>query len=129
MIQYFPDPNNPTTEDMCQRMTITYDTNSIDSTFSQNAWGRPTTTQWGGAACSGFNNTTFTQMYSYTPAGLIASKRLRIGRSTGTVKGDLDVGYSYNSEGHPTLMTYPTTLRIPGQGEKDSGANVKTIPG
>jgi hypothetical protein len=35
---------------MCQRVTIAYDTNSIDTTFSQNAWGRPTTTQWGGSA-------------------------------------------------------------------------------
>jgi RHS repeat-associated protein len=112
MIQYYPYPNNPTTEDTCQRVTISYDTNSIDSTFSQNAWGRPTTTQWGGPACSAIKNTTFTQMYSYAPAGLTTKKRLRIGRSTGTVTGDMDVAYSYDSEGRATSMAYPTTYTL-----------------
>jgi len=30
-------------EDTCARVTWTYDTNTLDTTFSQNSWGRPTT--------------------------------------------------------------------------------------
>ena len=45
MVQHFLAPNN---EDLCQRLTVTYDTNAVDTTFTQNGWGRPTVQQWGG---------------------------------------------------------------------------------
>jgi RHS repeat-associated protein len=115
MIQYYPDPAQPTVEDTCQRMTLTYDTNALDGTFTQNGWGRLTTAQWTEGGCTFGNPDQFTQMYSYTPAGLATKKRLRINRYTlppgypsSWVAYALDATYAYDSEGHMTSLTYPS---------------------
>ena len=39
LTQYFPNSTYPTTEDT--RVTWTYDTNTLDGTFSQDSWRRP----------------------------------------------------------------------------------------
>jgi len=101
-VQYLPDGIH---EDTCQRMTFTYDTNSLDGTFTQNGWGRRTTAQWG---CT--SSSQFTHMYSYTPGGQMNKKRLGITRSPNPPNlktYNLDAGYAYDTEGRVTTMTYP----------------------
>ncbi len=106
-LQSFPDPAHPTVEDTCQRVTNTYDTNGLDSSFTQDGWGRLTTSQWGGTGCvTPLNGSLFTQMYSYTVGGLVTKKRLGITRSTWSQ--NLDALYNYDNEGRMTSMTYPT---------------------
>ena len=61
-IKRYPNPSQPTTEDTCQRTTITYDT-------GPNGWGRTATAQWGVSPCT----TIWSQSYAYTVAGLVAS--------------------------------------------------------
>src|SRR5690348_1249450 len=91
----------------------------VDSTFTQNGWGRPTVMQWGGLGCPIPRGNQFYYMYSYTPAGLVASKRLRLARNvaangypTSWLSFDLDVAYAYNNEGRQTSITYPTTWTL-----------------
>jgi YD repeat-containing protein len=93
LIQRLPDGVN---EDLCQRTTISYDSNSVDPSFGQNLWGRPAVVVTGQPGCPviNFNPTAnasaFSQMYSYTAPGLVTNKRLRVTRS-GRIPGDLDV--------------------------------------
>jgi len=124
MVQYFPNRPPPIYEDPCQRLTLTYDTNSIDSTYSQNSWGRLTTAQWGGvSSCTSLKNTLFTQMYSYTAGGLVTGKRLEITRNSAPVgypinlySVSMDVANGYDGEAHVTSTTYPTTYTIDAYG-------------
>src|SRR5690348_14012461 len=90
--------------------------------FSQNSAGRLTAVKYAsltGPSPLGPNPTWLVDMYSYTVAGLPATKRLQVNESllwqdkngfghgaTGSV--NLDVGYTYNNEGKITSMTYPT---------------------
>jgi hypothetical protein len=97
-----------------------YDTNPFDATFTQNGWGRLVAVEYqrvlattGCGLESG--GAKFVEMYSYTAAGLVAKKRLRVTMKTsqpgepyaeGTA--DLEVAYTYNGEGRTMSVTYPT---------------------
>src|SRR5665213_2469129 len=74
-IQRYPTGKN-NAEDLCQRVTYTYDTNAVNATFSQNAAGRLTTASYGGG-CAGNHYFGATEMYSYNPAGQTIAKQLR----------------------------------------------------
>jgi len=64
----------------------------------------------------------FTDMFSYTQAGQMAGKRLRVTKTqqetnpnthqnfTQTAQGDLNLAYTYNNEGKVTQVTYPTDI-------------------
>jgi RHS repeat-associated protein len=120
-------PASSGAEDVCQQVNIGYDTNAIDSTYSQNALGRMTTRTYKGVNC----NTapyTFTEMYSYSVAGQVTKKRLRIARQvvqaypypTVTVSADLNSAYTYDIEGRMRSITYPTAS--PDMWEHTGGA-------
>ena len=72
-------------------MTYTYDTNPIHSGFSQNSYGRLTTTQYyvENASTNGFGcgeyglYDTYTEMYSYQAAGAVTAKNLGLARIVG----------------------------------------------
>jgi RHS repeat-associated protein len=100
--------------------TYTYDTNSIDNTFSYNSQGRLTTVQYNVPAISktfdnnnneiDFTGDTVIEMYSYTGAGQVAAKRLRVTRAdtlNETLTADLNGSWTYNNEGKPTGVSYP----------------------
>ncbi len=104
--------------------TYTYDVNSADGSYSQNALGRLTTAQYGVPSLStandssgrpiNFSNDLVTEMYSYSVAGQVAGKRLRVARnglnsggSPVTIRADLNGTWSYNNEGHLTGAGYP----------------------
>jgi RHS repeat-associated protein len=116
--------NGAWTEDTYQRLTLTYDTNPIDSTYSANAWGRLTTAQWNVVNCPpntdcGVQTGTNTEEYSYTTAGQIAGKLLRVTRNTSAlhyptnlVSFDLTGTFAYDNEGHMTSAGYPVTYKL-----------------
>mgnify|MGYP001571845875 FL=1 len=51
------------------------------------------------------STTAFTEMLSYTAAGLVTKKRLRLTRAVNSA--DLDPVYAYDNEGTVTSMQYP----------------------
>ena len=73
-------------EDVCARVTYTYDTNPIHSGFSQNSYGRLTTTQYYGQNASTNGNgcgwgglyDTYTEMYSYQRGGCGDGEKSRV---------------------------------------------------
>ncbi len=100
-----------------------YDSNPDDSSYSgPYTAGRLTEIKYpailysaspGGPQAS----TTFTDMFSYTQAGALAGKRLRVTKTnpyqnqqgqwvSQTGVGDLNLAYSYNNEGKPTQIVY-----------------------
>jgi len=58
-----------------------------------------------GAGCAGDGVGEIVEMYSYTVAGAITRKRMRIVRANGTV--DKDVTYGYGSDGKLSTVLYP----------------------
>ncbi len=98
MVQYFPDPAHPTTEDTSQRLTNTYDTGT-------NGWGRLATSQWSYIYTGVYPNIVrnFSYSYGYTPGGLITSKTLSVNNAT------LTGSYTYDNEGRLTSEAYPIT--------------------
>jgi hypothetical protein len=84
MIQRYPNGRSYA-EDLCERVTYSYDTNPLNPSFSLNSTGRLTVAQYGSntlsASCvPGVNPTQLAEMYSYHPAGAVTAKRLQITR-------------------------------------------------
>ncbi len=107
--------NNPLGSQVLR--TYYYDTNPLNTTFSQNPLGRLTAVQYAGLTSRGGDPPPIqlVDMYSYTQAGLPAAKELQVnqtlywtGSSTMTTV-NLNSTYTYNNEGKITAMTYPTT--------------------
>jgi RHS repeat-associated protein len=113
-------PQNPTGTPTVLR-SDTYDTNTVDNTFSANSQGRVTTVQYNVPSTSqtldnntnpiNFTGDTVIEMYSYTGAGQVTAKRLRITRAYSfneTLSVDLNGSWTYNNEGRMTSVSYPT---------------------
>ncbi|MBL8239316.1 MAG: hypothetical protein JNM66_17960, partial [Bryobacterales bacterium] len=96
--RYFPGGG----EDTCSRVDYYYGSQSFDAAFTQNAAGRLAATATG---CSLTGGGQLIEMYSYTAAGAVTKKRLRIVRSGGTV--DKDVTYTYGTDGKLATVLYP----------------------
>ena len=101
--------------------TYTYDTNTIDSSYTQYSQGRLTTITY---PAINYNvnlsqpqgSTTFTDMFTYDAPGHVTGKRLRVNKvqpylngtnNTQTAQGDLNLTYSYNYQGQMTSVGYP----------------------
>src|SRR5258706_1330772 len=110
----FGNPVPPTTI-----RTYTYDANSVDNTFSQYSQGRITTVQYNVPAISNtqdnngheidFTGDSVIEMYSYTGAGQVAAKRLRVTRAdtlNETLTADLNGSWTYNNEGKMKGVSY-----------------------
>jgi RHS repeat-associated protein len=112
--------NGTFTEDTCQQENYSYDTNPYDGTFSGSyTLGRLVAVQYkslgGFVGSAGGCNTTFTEMYSYSQAGGVLKKRLRITRMVdnyNSQNADLDAVYTYDTEGRMTATQYPTYWSI-----------------
>ncbi len=109
--------------------TYVYDTNTDDSQYSQYPSGRLVEVKYTAVGYSVDTSgtpgsTMFTDMFSYTQAGQVAGKRLRLTQTmrqtnpnthqqfTQTATGDLNLAYAYNNEGKVTQVTYPTENSI-----------------
>ena len=108
-VQRYPNGVNYA-EDVCQRVTYTYDTNPVNANFSQYSTGRLTTVTYNGngyTVCgpNSYGNDTYTEMYSYLAAGAVTAKNLSLARSTGTAS--LEVDYTYDNAGRQSTVTYP----------------------
>jgi len=107
-------------EDVCSRVTYSYDTNPYDSTGTyQNTTGRLAAAVYPVCHVLDSNGAvSVTEMYSYHPAGGVTIKHLHIYKpwynstennfSDGW--GDVEADYSYSSSGQVTSMTLPSTL-------------------
>ncbi len=94
--------------------TYYYDTNPLQSGFSNYSAGRLTAVQYPSQSGVQMND-----MYNYTQPGQVATKRLQVNepyvyyvgstRETTTLTQNLDSGFNYNNEGKITAMTYPST--------------------
>jgi YD repeat-containing protein len=85
-----------------QCVSYFYDSNPFDSSFSANATGRAAAAQWGaGDTLPGL----IMEMYSYTPSGNLAGKKLVIQR--GLNAASLVLTYSYDNEGRTSSVAYP----------------------
>ena len=97
MIQRYPSGKNGA-EDSCQRVTYTYDTNSVNPSFSQYSQKRLTTAQY--SVCAPGRITPVTEMYSYHAAGAVTSKQLQFQRCSGTCSTVYQkADYTYDSAG------------------------------
>jgi YD repeat-containing protein len=93
-------------EDACQHVTFKYDTNPYDGAYSSNISGRLAAVRWGGTGtCNASQGGQWTEMYSYSSAGLPTKKRLDLTRGVNTVT--MDTSNTYNNEGQLTNFTYP----------------------
>ncbi len=111
--------------------TYVYDSNTDAPSYSQYPAGRlvevkyPAVQYSPSGACSSPNaSTMFTDMFSYTQAGQVAGKDLRVAMTqpqklggTGqcyvqTAVGDMNLVYAYNNEGRVTQVTYPTDSNL-----------------
>jgi len=84
-----------------QCVTYYYDINPFEAFYSQNSEGKMTAAQWGD------ENTLpglITEMYSYSPYGLLKAKRLRINRGGASV--DIDLNYTYTTEWRISEISY-----------------------
>ena len=98
---------NGSTEDVCQRVDYAYDTNAVDSTFTQYGWGRRTTESFNVGCAAGLDRP-FTYMYSYNQGGQVTKKALRHPVTSPDLPTDVVLNYAYDSEGRMTSITYPT---------------------
>ena len=105
-VQRYPTVNGA--EDTCQQENYSYDSNPFDGSYSQNVVGRLAAVQYMGGYVPGpYGNpcdTTFTEMYSYSGAGAVTGKRLRVTRGSGV---DLNATFNYDNEGRMTSEQYP----------------------
>src|ERR1035438_3996946 len=55
---------------------------------------------------------TYTEMYSYVPAGAVTAKNVTLARATPfpTGRASLEVDYTYDSAGRTSTVTYPMTF-------------------
>jgi RHS repeat-associated protein len=106
-------------EDMCQRVTYSYDTNPYDSTGKyQYTTGRLTAAVYPVCNVLDSTNVSVTEMYSYHPAGAVTIKDLHIykpwrddnyGRWV-DAWGDVEADYTYNLAGQTSSLVLPSTL-------------------
>ena len=131
MQRYSAGQNNYPYEDLCMRVTYTYDTNPLYPSFSQNSTGRLTTVQYGSTSAtsgSGYGNTcvwaqnsaggttTFSENYSYHPAGAVTAKKLVVTRTDpgySPAVNSILANYSYDSAGRVYQVTYPLSPPFP----------------
>ena len=93
-------------EDPCQHVSFKYDSNPYDGAYSSNISGRLAAVRWGGTgSCNSSQGGQWTEMYSYTSAGLPTKKRLDLTRGVNTVT--MDTSNTFNNEGQLTNITYP----------------------
>jgi len=120
-------PVNGGAEDTCQRTTNYYDSNTVLPGWSSNTAGRLAAVEWGHETACGVGR--WYEMYSYTAAGLVTKKRLRLQRMNYQVPAqvtaaDLDGVYGWNNEGQMTTMTQPGYFTgTPPSGSWNNGAS------
>jgi YD repeat-containing protein len=106
--QNFPNPAHPTTEDTCARVTWTYDSNTLDATFSQNSWGRPDDSHLGRQRVHVDQQPHVPLHVQLHAGGLLTKKRVRLDGH------NLDATYTYNSEAKVATVQHPSAQNDPG---------------
>jgi RHS repeat-associated protein len=107
--RYYPS-GGTLVEDASQRTTYSFDANPYDATYSQHVAGRLAAVQYSGGNCTSLGPPrtgcdTMQEMYTYSAAGGMLGKRVRVIR--GGAQGDLNASWTYDNEGRVTGVTYP----------------------
>jgi len=142
-VQRYP---NGSTEDTCQQEDYYYDSNPFDSNYSQNIAGRLAAVQYYGGSAPNLSNpnlpwtcdTTFIEMYSYSAAGGVVGKRLRVTRtfptgiapngSQAAANADLNGSFTYDNEGRMTGEQYPQSGALGWSGSCTQAVNFTAGP-
>jgi hypothetical protein len=85
-------------EQASQRATYSYDSNPLNGSYSQNAWGRLTAVQFQDES----SGTPFSYMYSYNQAGRVTAQHMDY---DGGALG-FDAAYNWDNEGRMTWINY-----------------------
>jgi RHS repeat-associated protein len=111
-------------DDPCQRVTYTYDTNPVNSSFSNYSYGRLTTAQYGcpvpeivgGSTYGTASPVSYIDMYSYHPAGGVTAKQIiywgNYFDSSGvqeTASGNIEADYTFDTSGRLATLVNPAT--------------------
>jgi RHS repeat-associated protein len=128
MIQRGTVTNGTFTEDVTQRTTYTWDTDSTG--YAQNALGRLVSVSYQGnngnvVPSNPVPNDVYVDYFSYTPGGEVAGKRFQATREVWDANLnsylpaaiDLDQTYSYDNEVRLTQMAYPPEYTGTAQGQ------------
>ncbi|MEQ1948813.1 MAG: RHS repeat-associated core domain-containing protein [Bryobacteraceae bacterium] len=102
---------NSTTEDTQQRTTFYYDTNPIDAAYSTNITGRLAAVEYYGGKCTSLGPPRtgcdlIQESYKYNSSGKMLGKRVKLTR--GSASGTLTASFTYDNEGRPTQVQYPS---------------------
>ena len=103
-------------------MTYTYDSNPLNGSYSQNAWGRLAAVQFKDEN----NGMAMAYMYSYNQAGRVTAQHLDYDAGSGNAVC-FDAGYTWDTEGRMTginygpqyTMTYDANGRLGGMSGSD----------
>jgi RHS repeat-associated protein len=88
-------------EQVQQRVDYSYDSNPLNGSYSQNAWGRLTAVQFRDAN----TGSPFSYMYSYNQAGRVTAQRMNIDAGEQNPSG-FDAAYTWDNEGRMTGINY-----------------------
>jgi len=122
-------------EAICEQTTFYYDSSNLfDGTFSQYAISRLAAVQYGtpdsylntGGSCGNQRPYGFTELYSYTPGGLVTRKRLSVkgDYTRGRATVSLETSQTYDNEGKVLTVKYPDVF-----GYDFNGAGPMNLPG
>ena len=94
-----------------QRIDYHYDTNPLDAQFSENAWGRLTSTEFSARAANSNMSVPPFQMkylYSYNQSGRVTAQRMKVYPDPGAAGPvTIDANYEWDNEGRMTSLKGP----------------------
>ena len=92
---------SPLVEQTQQRVDYYYDSNPLNGSYSQYAWGRLTAMTFTDERTGG----PFSYMYSYNQAGRVTAQHMDYDRGTGNAV-NFDAAYTWDQEGRMTSINY-----------------------
>ena len=99
VVRHYP---NGSTEDVAQRVSYTYDGQSLVPGYTQYGSGRLAAVEFTAGGASG---KAMRYVYTYNRAGRVTGRKMQV--PTGAGWFDMDQAYTYDNEGRVTQMTHP----------------------
>ena len=90
-------------EDQAQRVSYTYDTQSLVPGYTENGTGRVAAVEFVAGGASG---KAMRYVYKYNAAGRVTGRKMQVDRGSGYWY-DIDVGYTWDNEGRVTALAHP----------------------
>ena len=90
-------------EDTGQRVSYTYDTQSLVPGYTENGTGRVAAVEF---MAGGISGKAMRYVYKYNAAGRVTGRKMQVDRGSGYWY-DIDVGYTWDNEGRVTALAHP----------------------